>query len=464
MENLRNILIAAMAGLVMILIVAVLGVNIRQSRQLASATDHDRLKEQIAGILQSELKGAGEKAHNLSEEELEMLTESVTVGMEKRLGAGEKLDLETLTKGVKEDIMENGLSLSEKQSEALSTLIIQKLEEHYGEKLTDLKIFQESIRQEHFSFTETIKNNILSVTDQINSLVNTDTSLKTEIDQLRHWCDEKAKTLEEKINGIEKHQGEENNRLAAQVQENKSRLDAHDGKINSQEEKLKGQEERINAQEEKVNSCFQSVSSGKAMLASTLTDFAIPTDAASEFKVIDDHIRALYEKVKNDSYAEGASTGFGEGHTAGFNEGQAAGYESGYAAGYADGMAAQAPTDMKVEEIRHNHVDGCKGTITGVSVAHWTGPEGGIICTCQACNSWEEHCSTHFYWSNPDGTTSTWGLKFVCRDCDAVLNDDASFTGYYFKRGSNTVERPYSYTGYSCGYSEGEVIGYTITK
>lgn len=51
------------------------------------------------------------------------------------------------------------------------------------------------------------------------------------------------------------------------------------------------------AVEERLQACFQSVSSAKGLLASTLTDKGVDTKADAEFAVINNHIKELYTKA-----------------------------------------------------------------------------------------------------------------------------------------------------------------------
>lgn len=51
------------------------------------------------------------------------------------------------------------------------------------------------------------------------------------------------------------------------------------------------------AVEERLQACFQSVSSAKRLLASTLTDKGVDTKADAEFAVINNHIKELYTKA-----------------------------------------------------------------------------------------------------------------------------------------------------------------------
>lgn len=58
-----------------------------------------------------------------------------------------------------------------------------------------------------------------------------------------------------------------------------------------------------------VDACFQSVSSGKALLASTLTDLGVQTAADATFATIDANIRALAKKKYDSGYNEGKAEG-----------------------------------------------------------------------------------------------------------------------------------------------------------
>lgn len=61
----------------------------------------------------------------------------------------------------------------------------------------------------------------------------------------------------------------------------------------------------FNEFEQKLNSCFQSVSNGKSLLASTITDKGVTTNSDATFSTINDNILSLYAKAYQKGYNEG---------------------------------------------------------------------------------------------------------------------------------------------------------------
>ena len=441
MENIRNLLIAALACGIILLIVVILGVNIRQSGQLKKAADTEGLRAQISQTVLSELT---KELPELDEETLKLLSETVNVSLEERLGqTGDALteeEIETLTLHMRDELSQRllaeGVELSDEERARLLSSLSGSVNALYTDWNAKLQITAETLNK-----AETV---LTDVQDRVSALSDAQTSLTEELrGKLSGYTPlTEHHNLKADVESMEKHFSERLSEasagLNADVSALKARVSAAEETLSAHDTLLADHEARISvleaghlAQQEEIDRCFQSVSSGKALLASALTDKNTLTDAEDTFAVIAANIGKCWD--------------------------------DGYAAGYAEGLSQAQPKDVTVEEIRHYHTteSDCYQAITGTSriafrVASVRGDSAGDCPHCGKNLSARLHGDV--YWKNPDGTETYIG-DILCQ---------CSYCGYLALRNDSCyapdATRSYTYYDYACGFKDGEIIGYTILK
>ena len=137
--------------------------------------------------------------------------------------------------------------------------------------------------------------------------------------------------------------------------------------------------------ENAIRQCFQSVSDGKKLLATTLTNGGISTASNAEFSAINTSIVNYGDSKYNNginyadsrenksstSYKSGYNAGTTSGYTSGYNLGTATGYTSGYNAGSSDGYnTGVTAADNRVNTESVNYKTGYNsGYSTGITTA-----------------------------------------------------------------------------------------------
>lgn len=208
--------------------------------------------------------------------------------------------------------------------------------------------------------------------------------------------------------------------------------------------------ESLTSTNTKVDECFTSVSSGKTLLAATLTDKKVPTAATDTFPVINDNINKLATNNYNNGFIDGQTS---------------------------------VMDKLQVTYVKHSHTGnaslggGCftkemihKHTGTAVSgggcygEAHWSHVHQDNICydyrtVCGRCKDPDSR------WITENGGSAKcnkcgaqWGGTTIqfwhCPGTDNTVNytlncghEDSELTGYEC----------------TCGYSQGQIISATIT-
>lgn len=237
------------------------------------------------------------------------------------------------------------------------------------------------------------------------------------------------------------------------MQGNMGKIDKHIAEAQERHAKTEQKLQELTAQndllKEKTEACFQSVSNGKALVASTITDLGVPTASDAAFAQISDHIKELYAGA--------------------------------FAAG-----AGSALENAKIEYVRHTHTGDAKkgGGCYGAEKRH-THNSGcnkvishNITITIKSAvgagPEWEGRCNTHggcgnmgefSYsddWTATDGTngvTSWTENHWFCPYCDRETHRQYTETVKICKYEQHQL------LGYetNCGYTDGEILQAVIT-
>ncbi len=194
--------------------------------------------------------------------------------------------------------------------------------------------------------------------------------------------------------------------------------------------------ERMTGIEQSVAECFQSVSSGKSILASAITDKGVPADATASFSDLAAKILIIpnnttpannpaYEIIEYRHHHAGTSSESGGCFTVPTYH-----VHSGSSA---SGGGCYTVRHEQVNEVR------CGGSISKVS---W------CSCRCNRCGN--------FYINSVQGGYDTWPMP---SNCSEIVGTNVS---YYYTLGCGKDESVVEGYNTGCGYEENELTGYDL--
>lgn len=202
---------------------------------------------------------------------------------------------------------------------------------------------------------------------------------------------------------------------------------------------------KISSLEDQVEECFQSVSSGKAKVASAITDKGVTTDSDATFQVMHDNILTLAMQQYNTGYADGLAA---------INNAKVT-----YTRHYHTGSSTTGGGCYTVHNIHHHTGDATNGGGCYGSPIYREDP---VYAACPN-NGWHKAADNDWEWGSKDANGDR---KYVgiCNVCGYRYSSYHSFGSFP----AHTSAVPTSYnkvlTGYSltCGYSEGQDLGWSV--
>lgn len=279
---------------------------------------------------------------------------------------------------------------------------------------------------------------IIDLRNQIHELQEALQALKEESE---HKNNEQMKTIEKEIQDIRGR----TDALTLKINQLNVSVEA-----NSEADRLRYEElsKIISELTERVNACFQSVSNGKALVASTITDKGVPTSPDADFEVISDHIKELYAVA----FAAGAESSL---------ENAAISYIRHYHTG-----DAAAGGGCFTKEQKHKHQSSChKITTHNVETIienSWGAGDDAPGCAEHGGKGNNGDFRYVDRWTCSDGTSGVKEWKdthWFCPQCDMKMSNTYTDTVKVCKLEAGQV------TGYeaACGYMDGQILQAVIT-
>ena len=194
--------------------------------------------------------------------------------------------------------------------------------------------------------------------------------------------------------------------------------------------------ERMTAIEQSVAECFQSVSSGKSILASAITDKGVTVDATASFSDLAAKILLIQNNTTPASNPAYEIVEYRHQHSG--NSSESGGcftvpiYHV-HTGSSASGGGCYTVRHEQVNEVR------CGGSISKVS---W------CSCRCNKCGN--------FYINSVQGGYDTWPMPSSCSE---IVGTNVS---YYYTLGCGKNESVVEVYTVGCGYDENELTGYDL--
>lgn len=256
----------------------------------------------------------------ITPDQIEQIAETVTITLEERVAGGEELtgdnigDIKLL---IRDELLRNNTYLTSADVDALLTDFDNFLKNDYMAHIDALKKRQNILEDELAGTNSSLQ----SKADQsdIWGLKDTDDGLKQEDKELSNRIDELGDQLNSFDGNADKITDEFGNlidttdkKFAEFTNHFNTLLDTRITELTTNlnslmaeiEEKIQRNTDDIAKHDmslekvaEQIRECFQYVSSGKALLASTLTDKGVDTEADAKFEVINNSIMELYTKA-----------------------------------------------------------------------------------------------------------------------------------------------------------------------
>lgn len=202
----------------------------------------------------------------ISEEEYELMGDEIFTALQEKL----LMQLEEMTGAERDKLL----------------AMIEEFKKEGNEQIVDLKALFLKLQEENNDGLQEIKTGMQNT---IQLLAERVTAAEKEIVLLKN--DETVKKLEKDVIEIKDN-------MQSGMTEVKNSLDILKGSVDTNTSE-------IDTLKTDVESCFQYVSDGKALLASTITDLGVETAADATFQTIDSNIKQLM----NDKYSEGYEAG-----------------------------------------------------------------------------------------------------------------------------------------------------------